>query len=321
MAKCIVCRSDYAPGSPCPRCGADNRPWEQWEAWQREHWGIGGWVDFLARGLYLPAFLTALTFPIGIVLLRSFWLTKQLAWSWAIPGLGILTLVCLFIVVITYESRNRIRERELLRQVRHGPSRALGVQSQILAIPLIVIVAISAWTALILSLPAPVDTEQNCLEYLLSTVQSQGPFSAATWRACIDVVTLGGPLSIAVLSFASLLPALVYSSSLGLALLYAGRMNQRVPMPIFLNTARMARLVRAEAEQECSNLGPGLIWEGMERTDDGGIKLTARYRHDRKVLEDLAGKKTDLPLHTKCEVLADRWGRIRSIKPESELQM
>jgi hypothetical protein len=26
-------------------------------------------------------------------------------------------------------------------------------------------------------------------------------------------------------------------------------------------------------------------------------------------------------MHTKCEVLADPWGRIRSITPESELQV
>ena len=101
---------------------------------------------------------------------------------------------------------------------------------------------------------------------------------------------------------------------------YADQMNQAVPLPIFLSPARLVKLVQSEAEQEWSNLGPGMVWEGMERTDEGGIKLTARDRHDRKVVEDLAGKKSDLPLHMKYEVLSDPWGRIRGITPKSELQ-
>lgn|GEM_PF-4833161 len=51
------------------------------------------------------------------------------------------------------------------------------------------------------------------------------------------------------------------------------------------------------------------------------IPVLARYRLDRKILEDLAGKKSDLPMHTKCEVLADPWGRIHRITPKSELQV
>jgi hypothetical protein len=124
---------------------------------------------------------------------------------------------------------------------------------------------------------------------------------------------------VAMVGYLLLMPALVHSSSLSLALGYASRMNREVPLPVFLNTARLVRLVREQAELNFPGLGPGLVWEGMERTSDGGIKATARHRHDRKVLEDLAGKKTDLPLHTKYEVVGDPWGRIMRITPSSDL--
>ena len=318
MAKCIVCKGDYTPGSLCPRCGADNGPWERW---QTDHRGLGGWMDFMAPGLFLPVILTALAYPVGLVALRSLWLTKGEAWPWALPLLGILTFVCLLIPVVTYAGRYRLREHELMNQVRQGPSRYFGAQSQILAVPLTVVVALSVWTWIILSQRVPGAAGQNYFAHLLSTVHSEGLFSAATRQVIVDIVTLKEALSIGVLGYMSLLLAAVYSSSLFLVQSYAERMNQQVPLPIFADTARLGKVVRAEAEQVYSTLGPKLVWEGIERTEDGGIKLTARYRQDRKILEDLAGKKTDLPLHTKCEVLAGPWGHIRSIKPESELQV
>jgi hypothetical protein len=301
MAECIVCKGDYTPGSPCPRCGADNEPWERWRQDQR---GISGWLDFMSPWLYLPIILTALAFPVGFAGVQALWLIKQVAWPWSVPVLVVLSFACVLIVVATYEGRNRLRERELLNRVRRGPARFFGAELRALAVPIVAVTAMSGWMAVILSLSA--DAGPNNLEHLLSTVQSQGPFSAATQKVIIDILTLGGPLSIAALGYVSLTSAAVYSSSLRLALSYADRMNQQVPLPIFVNT---------------SSLGPGLTWEGMERTDDGGIKLTARYQHDRKVVEDLAGKKSDLPMHTKCEVLADPWGHIRSITPKSELQV
>ena len=318
MPECIVCKTDYTPGKPCSRCGTDNRPWEEW---QREHRGLNGWITFLLPGWYLPVLLIALTFLVGITAAWELWRARGVSWPWASPSLGILTLACIIILVAVYESRYRIREQHLLSRIQQDPTGLLSARSQIMIVPLAVIVAILAWTAMILAWPAPTAPEMNCLNYLLTTILSHGLLNTAVLNAAIEVTTQGGPLSVAALGYGSLMPALVYSSSLWLALAHANRMNRRVPLPIFLHTAHLAKVVRAEAEQECSNLGPGLIWEGMERTDDGGIKLMARYRHDRKVLEDLAGKKTDLPLHTKCEVLADPWGRIRSIKPKNELQV
>jgi len=316
MSECIACKSDYTPSNPCPRCGTDNGPWEQW---QRNHSGPSGWIGFMSPALYLPILLTASVLPMGVVSLRCLWLMKRVAWFWSVPLFLFLTFFCALIMVGTYEGRNRLREQELLNQVRRGPARFLGAQFRIAAIPIVVSIAILAWTLVILSRPVPPAREQNHFEHLLSTIESHGLFSAATSEAVVDVLILGGPLSIATISYVSLLPALVYSSSLGLVLHYAHQMNQKVPLPIFLSPARLITLVRSEAEQEFSSLGPGLVWEGMERTRDGGVKLTARYRQDRKIVEDLAGKKSDLPMHTKCEVQADPWGRIRNITPKSEL--
>jgi len=316
MAECIACKSDYTPGGPCPRCGTDNRPWEQW---RRDRRGRRGWVDFMSPGWYLPIILTILILPVGLAGVWALWRIKQLVWSWSVPLLVILTFFCILIVTGTYEGRDRLRESELLNQVRRGPARFFGAQSRIAAAIILAVAVISAWTVVILS--RPVTAESNHVEYLLNTIESQGLFSTATSGAVIDILTRGGPLCIAAVGYLSLALASVYSSSLSLALGYAQRMNQRVPLPIFLSPVRLVKLVRSEAEQECSSLGPGLVWEGMERARDGGVKLTARYRLDRKVLEDLAGKKADLPMHTKCEVLADPWGRIHRITPKAELQV
>lgn len=318
MPECIFCKADYRPGNPCPRCGTDNGAWEQW---QTRYQGLGGWMAFMAPGLYLPLLLTALVFPLGVTGVRSLWLAQQVNWPWSLPALLVLTFACLLIALATYEDRDRLREIELLNRVRRGPIRFFGATFRMSAIPAVVTLAMSAWTTIILSRPAPTLPSQNRLEFLLGIVESLGVFSTATYNAMVEILTIGGPISIVALGYASLMPTLVYSSSLALTRVYAKRMNEQVPLPIFLDTAHLSKLVRSEAEQTCSNLGPGLIWEGLERTEDGGIKLTARYRHDRKVLEDLAGKKIDLPVHTKCEVVADPWGRILSIKPKSELQV
>ena len=316
MAECIACKSDYTPGGPCPRCGTDNRPWEQW---RRDRRGRRGWVDFMSPGWYLPILLTILILPVGIAGVWALWRIKQLVWSWSVPLLVVLTFFCILIVTGTYEGRDRLRESELLNQVRRGPARFFGAQFRIAAALISAVIATLAWTIVILSRPAIGGL--NYFWYLLITVESQGLFSAATLETVIGILTLGGPLSIAAVGYVSLALASVYSASVSLAVGYAYRMNQQVPLPIFLSPVRLVRLVRSEAEQECSSLGPGLVWEGMERTRDGGVKLTARYRLDRKVLEDLAGEKTDLPMHTKCEVLADPWGRIHRITPKSELQV
>ena len=316
MSECIACKSNYTPESPCPRCGTDNEPWEQW---QRNHRGLSGWIGFMSPALHLPVLLTASVLPMGAVGLRCLWLTKRVAWFWSVPLLLFLTFVCILIMVTVYADRNRLREQESLNRVRRGPARFLDAQFRVGAVPITVFVAILAWTVVILSRPVSPAGEQNHFERILSTIESDGLFSAATSEAVIDVLTLGGPLSIATIGYVSLLPALVYSTSLGLALHYAHQMNQEVPLPIFLSPVRLVKLVQSEAEQEFSSLGPGLVWEGVERTKDGGVKLTARYRQDRKIVEDLAGKKSDLPMHTKYEVVADPWGRIRSISPKSEL--
>ena len=318
MAECIACKGNHTPGHPCPRCGTDNEPWERW---RKEHDGFNGLTDFMAPGLFGPIVLTTLILPVGAVCVGLLWMFKQVVWPSALPGLIVLTFICLIIIAAIYDGRNRLRERELLNRVRRGPARFLSAGFRVMAVPLVVVIALSAWMVVVLSRPAPADPEQNRFEHLLSTIQSEGPFSPATRGVVIDILILGGPLSVAALGYASLTMAAVYSSSLSLALGYAHRMNQEVPMPIFLNPARLIKLVQKEAEQSSSTLGPGLVWEGMERTRGGGIKLTARCQQDRKIVEDLAGEKTDVPLNTKCEVEADPWGRIISITPKSDLQV
>lgn len=59
MAECIVCKGEYTPGSPCPRCGANNRPWERWQQDRpEERGGLEGLEAFMRPHLYLPLAIT-----------------------------------------------------------------------------------------------------------------------------------------------------------------------------------------------------------------------------------------------------------------------
>jgi hypothetical protein len=225
-------------------------------------------------------------------------MTKEALWPG--PVTVVATASSVLAVLSVYRDRNRWRERELLDRVRKGLHRSLGARFITVAVPglAVVLTAVVAWK-LVLVTPHSTLPDQ---ESLLEQINRAAPF----------IVAVG---------YLFVMPALVYSSSLSAALSYASRMNQQVPLPIFLDTARLVKLVQAQAELDFPGLGPGLVWEGMERTRRGGIKIRARHRHDRKVLEDLAGKKIDLPLHTKYEVLADPWGRMIDITPTPELQV
>lgn len=315
MAKCIVCKGDYKSGRLCDRCRTDNTSWERWRA---SHSGLAGWADFLQHGGYLPVGLTALIGVFGIIGSPVFW-GSELA-VWPVMATVVATGACAVIIGLTYRNRNRLRERELLNQVRRGRLRLLGARFQAAIVPILALMPIlTRMLVVLLRIPRLADGEESPSLLVLAALRNTetSPYSTEVLQFVLSVQAMG-------LTFGYfLLPmmALVFTTSIYLALDYAERMNREVPSPIFLNTAHLARLVREQAKQECTSLGRGLIWEGMERTDDGGIKLTARCLKDRKIVEDLAGKKSDLPLHTTVEVVADPWGRIRSIAPESGVQM
>lgn len=314
MAECIACKSDYTPGEVCSRCKTDNTAWEQW---RQDHRGISGFSEFMMPGLFLPCAFTFLAPLVGVVGISVLWLTKGVAWPWSVPMLAGLTFLCALVILMVFRNRYQLREAELLNRVRGGLTTLLSARIRMVGSVALVATGILAWTTLTLS--QPVSPEQTRFEHLLSRIETHGLASRPTRQAVIDTLIAGGPLSILAVAYPSAVLAAVYSSSLALALAHANRMNQEVPLPIFLSPTRLITLVQSEAEQSFDSMGPDLVWEGVERTKKGGIKLTARCPQDRKILVDLAGKKTDLALHKQYEVVADRWGRIVSITAGSEL--
>jgi hypothetical protein len=157
-----------------------------------------------------------------------------------------------------------------------------------------------------------------------------------------------GALPLALLiGYIGLFPTLVYASSMMLAQGYARRMNQMLPHPIFLQGELLARVVQEEAQRHLSRelgspaarhpspssgrvlgggnseseLGPGnqrWIWEELERTADGGIKLRAKAaREESKGAESQAGPWPEYSGSATYGIEADRWGRIIKIARHS----
>jgi hypothetical protein len=140
--------------------------------------------------------------------------------------------------------------------------------------------------------------------------------------------------------------ALTYFSSMLLSQQYASRMNDTLPHPIFLQGDLLVRVVQEEIQRHLrqaeapspvrrrpgSNTEPyqtenalasggeaplnisRWIWENLERTNDGGIKLIAQAEcEDSPVEETITGLRTKYPEFVSYAVRADRWGRIVSI--------
>ena len=114
-----------------------------------------------------------------------------------------------------------------------------------------------------------------------------------------------------------------YSASLLLALVCAQEMNKTLPHPIFLQEDLLVKIVRREAERVvCRPITPRVIsgeetptgteqgprswiWDEMERTADGGIRLKAIARAGSKTEERAIGEWTEHPVYITYVVEAD----------------
>ena len=350
MPECIVCKGYYSSGTTCPRCGSDNRPWIVWrksEPAERE--GLLGPLYFTEPHFHMPFLITALALAFGLMGIAGIWEGIILA----VRLLAVAGTVgcCLLIIQGVYAGRYRLREEYLLEHVQRAgssdkpqqiPNIHLSVQLRTMLIPLTII----GFVLLLNFLLIQSELLWKIARWLVLEPYDQGlvidilpPEVQGRIRSALPLALLIG--------YVGLFPTLVYASSMTLAQGYAHRMNQVLPHPIFLQGELLARVVQDEAQRHLSReLGPSAarhpssrgsrvlggdnsesepaqgnkrwIWEELERTADGGIKLRAQAaREGSKGTESQAGPWPEYSGSATYGIEADRWGRIIKIARHS----
>jgi hypothetical protein len=339
MPECIVCKGYYSSGTVCSRCGSDNKPWISWRhsvpVEQGNFWGL---LHFTEPHFHMPFLLTATALAFGLM---------GIGGTWAGVNLGVRLLavavtvgMCLIIIQGIYAGRHRLRIDYLLEQIKTASSNQGARQipklrpSMQLRTILIPVMAIGLFLLLAYALV------QFELVWKLAAWLFLEPMGDAPLLLPEEVrVRIAGALPlILMMGYIGVFPAFVYYSSMILAQQYANRVNEALPHPIFLRGDLLAKVVREEVErhlrqarrtsatqrsssqnrqslqilgQEAVRITGEWAWEDVERTRDGGIKLTARVEcEDSPVEESITGHRTKYPEFVSYTIDADRWGRI-----------
>jgi hypothetical protein len=343
MPECIVCKGIYESGERCERCGTDNKAWEDWKKEEEKTlptpWALLG---FAAPYLWL-LLLIAIGAPIfGLGMYLLFWSGVQ----WYVSLLVIMLSLggSIFTILNAHAGRFKLREDELLRRVKRGRAKGIGITKQALRA-----MAIAIGAAIFLSLCLiQIPLFWALLERLLLMPQADVP--AIEGLSLQEKITRILPL-ICLIGYALIPVTVAYFSSIMLAQGYARRLSERVPLPIFLQEDLLATVVKKKAAevvgrsaaadrekfQEASDQKnkpehtDGIItphkligadkakeaepkpkpwvWDEMERMDDGGIRLKALVQDDGK-------KEGEQPIYITYVVEADPWGRITKVERE-----
>ncbi len=340
MAECIVCKGEYTSGEPCPRCGADNRPWENWpQEHPEEQGGPRGLEAFMRPHLYLPLILTLYAFGCSLLGLGGIWTGVR-------PGFQLLAVIltvggCLLVTYANYEARHSIREQMLLAPLCRGWKAALNAPStQAILIP--------ALTILLAFLLVAGTVSSPLLRELLCWLVFDPGYCKEDPGGFRERATEALPL-ILMLCSSGFLVSFAYSSSLLLAMRYANEMNRELPMPLFTDENRLARVVRTAAEEVLDRkkgtvvhlIGARTVpgsqtqqpewreeqryaghwnWSDLERTPDGGIRMKAYIQEDCRQVETASGLPQTQRTVAIYTVTADPWGRIRQIQRREEQQ-
>lgn len=228
----------------CKRCDSDNRIWENFRAFEPiEQGGWAGIAAFTQPHIYLPLIVTALVTLLG--LLSTFTLWDSIKPFFRALALLITPIGCLLTLQAAYVARKSIRENESLRRVKRGWHKGIGIKLKTLLLP-----AVAVGIALILTWALmSVEALWELVRWLaLSKVPETGGNIIEKFLAVLPVTSLMGYVLLAI-SFTG-------ASSLMLAWRYMNRLNEFLPLPIFLQDDKLARVVRREAETELGRLDP-----------------------------------------------------------------
>jgi len=248
MAVCIVCNAYFDPGSRngawCSRCDTNNRQWLNWRRRNPvERGGLLGLLAFVRPHIYLPLIITILSGFLGLLAAFALWLDVK-------PGFRAVVLLitpagCMLSLQAIYEARMRIRQREMLRQVKQGKGKGISVQMITFLLPALAVAAVLVLTLALIRIPVL----WELVKWLALIHAPEGGNSLPEkFLTVLPFVSVVGYVSFAI-SFTA-------SSSLMLARRYINRLNEFLPYPVFLQGEKLARIVRREAEVELGRLDP-----------------------------------------------------------------
>jgi hypothetical protein len=329
MPECIVCKAEYTVGELCPRCDSDNSAWERWKEGENKRGAPWGFLDFLKLHFYTPVIISYLALMLGLFGIAGPWVDIEL--SVLVPVVAFTVGMCVYIAQRVYGRRFALREEELFGRLGRGRKKEFRPQDRASLAPVVAIVVVII-LGLLLVESRPVWTYANLLMH--SPLPSPAgivdvPSPEDTEPSLEDRIGRALPL-ISLTAYALFLVAYAYSSSLMLAREYARRLNDKVPLPIFLREDLLTEVVQREAGQfvhrtiTATKHGGGSgakksagakpvsgtwTWDEMERTTDGGISFRAIVE-STKTEETLSGELLERTVSTTYVVEADAWGRI-----------
>jgi len=318
MPECVVCKGYYEAGQRCKRCGSDNSAWEQWK---REMEVLGtpwAMVHFLAPHFWLPLLIAIWALVFGLLGMFWFWSGVKAYVLWL--AIAFTFLGCIFAAQSAYANRFALREQELLARVQRGWKKSLGPGMQATLAPAVAVVL-----TVILSI---VLVNNATLWGLMAWLVLEPPSTASIMEVTPleegipgedlpleEKVTRALPL-MCLIGYVLVPVAFARASSYMLAQEYAGRLNERLPQPIFLRENLLAEVVQREATHAVGRSPGNWTWDHMERSDSGGIRLKALEKTGTRTEESLTGDKVERPVYTTYVIEADPWSRITKVAPE-----
>ena len=279
MPECIVCKGHYSSISDtvCRRCHSDNAAWIEWrESEPVEKGGVEGLLSFTYPHCHIPLLIALFSLGFGLLGIGGLWEGVTLGASLLaiVIGMGLDLLVLQGV----YGRRHKLREHYLLERVEVSPKKEPGktprlkVQSKTISTPVVLTVMVLLLACTLVqfdkvwklsemvgvvrvtdtpaprptSTPVPTSTPKKTPKHTATPTPTRKPTPPPP-PGFPEKVRRAWPL-ISVIGYVVLSPALVYSSSMLLALEYTHRMNQKLPLPLFLQDEKLARVVRREAE-------------------------------------------------------------------------
>jgi len=339
----------------CERCGSDNSAWEEWQASELvEQGGLRGILAFTEPHIHLPFVIIALSISLG--LMAAFVLWRDIRPGFRALALLLTPVGCLLSLQAAYAVRMQIRQREMLRQVKRGRRKGVSAQMITLLLPVIAVGAVLILTyALIkvedlwelvkwLALTRAPDVGDSLPERVLAVL----PFVSFVGYVLLAIsLTASSSLMLArryVNRLNEFLPHPIFLQGEKLARIV--RREAEVELgrlaPEDTNESWMG-YVQLEEQIKCPFplLPPGAgapvaagvplsqqvegwwqaatwVWDELERTDDGGIKMKVARQEIYQLPKSTKDSGHQPHSRVSYIVCADPWGCITKIEREEK---
>lgn len=285
MPICKCCNSWYDAGQEeCQRCHTSVAEWEA----ERERMLRERLRDYFMSAWGICALaMTGLPFLVLVASLidrfpssiKAFFFGNE---SFIVPSQCLALFLSVIIVASIHARRLALREYELLRQVETVERPSL---TKLAVIILGVLLILAGLTATLPFLPLEAIKVPFAFLFLVS-------------------------YPIAIVAFVLFFMLLATTS-------FIGRLNERVPQPIYLRVNELIALVINSAKRRLGRDYLELV--SMERTKQGGIRVTVKGEEEVMREEETREEKgKEKPITVKVskrwEVKADKWGKLISIE-------